>query len=328
MGLKIKDIIKSEVISFEKIQGKTIVVDGTNLLFKYLTKIRNNQQILLDYQGNPVSHLIGFLYFIINLIERKVKPIFVFDGIPPREKHPYNYNKIKSLINAWKKYNSLGLNRKKSKYFEDGFFLYKYVIDDLINFIRKFGLPAIRAPSEGEAQAVRLVKEKKADGIISQDYDCLAFGCKKLYRQINFKINTLEYISLNKLLKELDITYLQFIDINILVGTDYNPGFKGFGPKTALKVIKKYGNIENMKNYYDFRNFDPKTVRHLFIHPITSEFDIHFGYPNFDSLKEYLLEKNFSLNRINNSLKRLRYAYKNFKVMQRKIDDFFVLNLS
>ena len=51
-------------------------------------------------------------------------------------------------------------------------------------------------------------------------------------------------MKLDHVLKELEISRQQLIDVAILVGTDFNPdGVKGVGPKTALKLIKKHGNI-------------------------------------------------------------------------------------
>ncbi|MHA1310609.1 MAG: hypothetical protein ACTSWR_05300 [Candidatus Helarchaeota archaeon] len=322
MGLKLKELVISETINFSDISHKTIVIDATNLLFKYITKIKNSQDIFYDYHGNPVSHIYGFFYFIINLIERKIKPIFIFDGIPPREKRPYNYYKIKRLSNAWKKYNSLGGNGSKLKVFKDSFFLYKYIIEDLIKFIRMFGVPVFRAPSEGEAQAVRLVKEQQAYGVISEDYDCLIFGCPKIYRKLNFKTNTLQQISLNKVLTKLDISFNQLIDIIILMGNDYHPGFEGFGPKTSLKMIKKYGNIETMRKDYEFNEFDANKIRNLFLKPITSKFDVYFQYPNILAIKEYLLEKNFSINRVRRGLARLNKGFKDLKIKQKRIDHY------
>jgi len=324
LGLKLKELIEYKELGFEALQGKILVIDGTNLLFKYITKIKNGQSILFDYQGNPISHLIGLFYFIINLIERKIKPVFVFDGIPPSEKKPPNNEKITRIIKAWKRYNKMKDNQNKYKCFTDKYFLYKYVIEDLIKFIRKFGLPAFRAPCEGEAQAVRLVKECKAFGIISEDYDSLAFGCPRIFRKIDFKNNTIQYISLKSVLTNLGITYKQLIDIIILMGNDYHPGFEHFGPKTSLKAIKKYGELEVMKKDYDFNGLDIDNLRNMFINPITSNFRIQFQYPNIPVLKEYLIERNFSINRINRGLRRLNKAFKNLNIHQKKIDMFFI----
>ena len=40
------------------------------------------------------------------------------------------------------------------------------------------------------------------------------------------------------------ITQNQLIDLAILIGTDYNRGIHGIGPKRGLKIIKECGNAE------------------------------------------------------------------------------------
>jgi flap endonuclease-1 len=64
-----------------------------------------------------------------------------------------------------------------------------------------------------------------------------------------------EVVELEQVLKELRITHEQLIDVGILVGTDFNPeGVKGLGPKTALKLIKEYGSLENALPYLKMRS--------------------------------------------------------------------------
>ena len=42
------------------------------------------------------------------------------------------------------------------------------------------------------------------------------------------------------------------VDIGILIGTDFNPeGVAGIGPKTALKLIREYGKLENIDKIKD-----------------------------------------------------------------------------
>ena len=52
------------------------------------------------------------------------------------------------------------------------------------------------------------------------------------------------------------------------VGTDFNPdGIKGIGPKTALKLIKKHENIENVLDTLEDTHFpvDPKKIKEIMI---------------------------------------------------------------
>lgn len=48
------------------------------------------------------------------------------------------------------------------------------------------------------------------------------------------------------MLQHYDITREQLIDLAMLVGTDFNDGIKGIGPKKALKLVRDFGSMENM----------------------------------------------------------------------------------
>ena len=41
---------------------------------------------LMDKEGNPTGHLFGFIYKSLFMIEAGIKPIWVFDGMPPEQK--------------------------------------------------------------------------------------------------------------------------------------------------------------------------------------------------------------------------------------------------
>lgn len=56
-------------------------------------------------------------------------------------------------------------------------------------------------------------------------------------------------IDLEVALRGLDLTFEQFVDLCILCGCDYCNTIKGVGPKTALKLIKQFKNIEGVVRY-------------------------------------------------------------------------------
>ena len=56
---------------------------------------------------------------------------------------------------------------------------------------------------------------------------------------------TPELIDVELSLSNLEITREQLVDVSILMGTDFNPGIDGIGPKKGLKLIKENGNAED-----------------------------------------------------------------------------------
>ncbi len=53
-------------------------------------------------------------------------------------------------------------------------------------------------------------------------------------------------ISLRTTLKSTGLTMRQFTDLCVLLGCDYCDNIKGIGPKTAYKMIKQLGSLENV----------------------------------------------------------------------------------
>jgi len=82
-------------------------------------------------------------------------------------------------------------------------------------------------------------------------------------------------ISYQKSLDTLGITGEQIIDIGILVGTDFNPdGFERIGPKTALKMIKEHGKLEDIpKIQEELKQIDYKQIRKIFLQPDMPDID-------------------------------------------------------
>jgi flap endonuclease-1 len=127
-----------------------------------------------------------------------------------------------------------------------------------------------------------------------------------------------EIIKLDHVLKELDVTREQLIDIAILVGTDFNPdGVKGVGPKTAMKLIKKHGSIEaltpNLKNA-EFP-VKPKRIREIFLKPkVIDNYELNWKTPNVEGVIDFLCrERDFSEERVRNTLNRMSEGIKEAK---------------
>jgi flap endonuclease-1 len=127
-----------------------------------------------------------------------------------------------------------------------------------------------------------------------------------------------ETVELNMVLKELNITYEQLIDVGILVGTDFNPeGVKGVGPKTALKLIQQHGTIENvMPTLRDVQvPVEPQRIREIFLRPkVTDNYKLAWKAPDVDGAVDFLCrEKDFSEERVRKALTKMIEGMKEIK---------------
>lgn len=184
------------------------------------------------------------------------------------------------------------------------------------------GVPWIQAPGEGEAQAAHITQAGDTWGTGSQDFDSLLYGSPILVRNMaitgkrklpgkeKYKKVYPEVIELEKFLKEEEIEKQQLITIGILVGTDYNDGIKGIGPKRALKLVKEKGSLENIVETEVGEKFevDPFEVEKIFLEPkVTDDYEIKWEDPDPDEIKEFLCEKHdFSESRIGTGIERLQ----------------------
>jgi flap endonuclease-1 len=250
MGCKLGPILTAHVEEFSTLKGKKVAVDGTNLIFKYLTKIRAGDQVLSDSKGRPISHLLGVFYFVINMLERHVAPIIVFDGLPLKEKRETPPWKIERLVRLWKKHLYAvqhGDVEARRRLFHDLQFSFEFIMVETIELLKVLGVPACRAPADAEAQCARLVQERKAYATLSHDYDSLLFGSSYMIYDVDFKDNSYKFYSLKEALMTHHLTRPQLIDVALLVGTDFNPGVKGIGPKKGLKAIQRYQDLETFR---------------------------------------------------------------------------------
>lgn len=109
------------------------------------------------------------------------------------------------------------------------------------------GVACIEAshPFEAEALASSLVINGQADFVASEDTDVLAYEAP-LIRNIANRDDPLIIISGSEVRKCLKLDRLRYIDFALLLGTDFSQRIKNIGPYRALRLIRKYGSIENV----------------------------------------------------------------------------------
>ena len=326
-----KDLIPKVNVDLKDLGGKSIAIDAYNALYQFLAIIRQPDGTpLKDHTGRITSHLSGLLYRTCNLLELGIKPIYVFDGIPPALKEVEIKRRAKVKDEALKKYEaalSEGRIEEARMYAQMTFRLKDYMADDSKRLLALMGVPWVQAPSEGEAQAAHLVRREDSNYCASQDYDSLLFGSPRLLRNVTISgrrklprkevyVEVIpEVIELERVLKELGITYEQLIDVGILVGTDFNPeGVKGIGSKTALKLIKKHGSLEMVLQELKEATFpvEPQRIREIFLQPkVTDKYKLVWKEPDIERVRDFLCsERDFSKERV---LKALEKAVKEQK---------------
>ncbi len=327
MGVDLRDIVPKTVVKLEDLGGKSIAIDAFNAIYQFLSIIRQPDGTpLQDSTGKVTSHLSGLFYRTSNLLEMGIKPIYVFDGAPPAFKREEIERRRQIKIEAHAHYEKAlakGDIPKMRMLAQATTTLKDYMKEDSKRLLELMGLPWIQAPSEGEAQAAHMTRKGETDYCASQDYDSLLFGAPQLLRNVtisgrrklpskNLYVDIIpEMISLQQVLKELDITYEQLVDVGILIGTDFNPdGIKGLGPKTALKLIKQHGTLEKALPYIKQAEFphSPTEIREIFLHPnVTDNYKLEWRVLSTEGIVDFLVrQKDFSEDRVRKALDRIQ----------------------
>ncbi len=280
-----------EKIELDTLKNKTLAVDAYNTIYQFLSIIRQpNGMPLTDRDGRVTSHLSGLFYRNINLFEHGITPIYVFDGVPPILKQKTieaRMNRREEARKEWNKALAEGRIEEARTHAMASTRINKEIVQSSKDLLDYMGITYIQAPSEGEAQAARMAKEGAVYAAASQDYDLFLFGSDTVIRNLtisgrrkiprkNVYVDiTPERIVLQDLLKNLGINQIQLIWLGILIGTDFDEGIEGIGPKTALRIVKESKSLDDIVRYLDAKgkSFDvsPEEVEKIFIEPETVE---------------------------------------------------------
>jgi flap endonuclease-1 len=67
--------------------GRKVAIDASMSIYQFLIAVRQKDgEMLTNDAGETTSHLMGFFYRTIRIVENGIKPAYVFDGKPPEMK--------------------------------------------------------------------------------------------------------------------------------------------------------------------------------------------------------------------------------------------------
>lgn len=215
-------------ISLEELSGKSIAVDTSIYMYKYIGE----------------NALLENFYLMISFFRHyNIKPIFIFDGKPPVEKQDTIEQRKKVKKTAKEEYNRLN-NILKTSNTEKGEELSqqdKLEIESTMDKLKKqfitinqeniqnvkslfqaYGVTYFEAPGEADILCAKFVLKHKVYACLSEDMDMFVYGCPRVLRYLSLTTESVIMYDLQEILKILDITMEDFKNICILSGTDYN----------------------------------------------------------------------------------------------------------
>ena len=342
MGVNLSPIVTAREIELEELRGRTVAVDAFNTIFQFLSIIRQpDGKPLMDSQGRVTSYLTGLLYRTANLIEAGIEPSFVFDGKPSELKAGTIEERIARREKAKQEYEEALAEGDMKKAFskaQQTARMTPEILETSKKLIKLMGLPVVQAPSDGEAQAAYMCSKGDVYAAASQDFDSILFGApllvrnmtitgrrkvpgKQLYRDVKTEI-----IDSKQMLESLGVTREQLVDVCMLIGTDFNTGISGIGPKKGLKLIQKHGSLEKVMEETDIDIPEYEEVREIFLNgPKSDDYEVKIGTMDAEGIMDLMNEYEFSEDRVRaviNKIDVARKAEANRK-KQRSLDAWF-----
>lgn len=320
MGVDLKDLVPRSSVSIDDLEGKRLGVDAFNWLYQFLSIIRQRDGTpLKDSKGRVTSHLTGLFYRTAKLLEAGVKLCYVFDGEPPEFKKvtAARVKRRRKARKAYEKAKAAGDIKKAYSKAMQSSRLTNQMIIDAKRLLEAFGLPVIQAPSEGEAQAARMVSKGDLYAIATQDYDAVLFGAPRVIRNLNItgrRRRGKNYVSVSpelvlfdRVLKETSLSHEELVALAVLIGTDYNPGgVKGIGPKRGLKLVREHG-VDAWKEVdWDWDVSPPDIIDFFMDPPVLGDYDLSWRAPDVEAVKGLLVDEyEFSESRIDKTMSRV-----------------------
>jgi flap endonuclease-1 len=326
MGVDLGDLFHKEKISLKDLHDRIIVIDAHNVIHQFLSIIRQRDGTpLKDSQGRITSHLSGLYYRTANLVEARIKPVYVFDGEPHLLKArtlEQRKERRQQAEQEWKEAKEKGDLETARIKAQQTSRVTEEIVQQSKALLEGLGIPYVQAPSEAEAQASYIVREGDGYAVGSQDFDSLLFGVPLLVRNLALtgrrrlpgkkayvKVNP-ELIRLQPQLKTMGIVRKQLVDMAILIGTDFNEGIKGIGPKKSLQMIQKTGNVENalatFGNSSGLSFSEIRDIRKIFLKPkVTDDYSFQWSLPEKEAVLRILCDQHqFSQERVEPTLEK------------------------
>jgi len=326
MGIQIAGILPKKEIELSDLSNKKIAIDAFNWMYQFLSIIRDRDtgEPLKDSKGRVTSHLSGLFYRTAKLLEAGIRPVYVFDGKPPEMKIAEiraRRARREEAAEIAKEARKAGDKITVRKYAQQSSKLNAELIESAKQLLQYMGVAVIQAPSEGEAQCSWFAKNKDVYAVASQDSDSLMFGTPRLIRNLSitgkrkvprkdsyYEVRP-EVIELKDVLKELGVKQDQLIIMGILVGTDFNPGIKGIGPKKSLKLVKEEKTLDKVLEKVEWNTDTPaKKIFDFFKEPpVDKKAKIKFGILEPKKIKKLLVDEfEFSETRVDKVLDGLK----------------------
>lgn len=241
-------------ITLSDLKNKKIVVDTSIYMYRFMAD----------------NALIDKMYQMIMLLKHNhIIPVFIFDGKAPNEKKECLKMRKEIKLDSENKYNILKQKLKENNHSKSESKKIQYEMDALrkkfvrltysdIDNIKKLmdlcGVTYYQAEEEADKLCAKLVLTKEVYACLSEDNDMFVYGCQRVLKNLSLLNSDIVLYDLSCILQILNINLVEFKQICILAGTDYNYNkHSKMNIATTLELLEKYKKSSNL--YINSDNF-------------------------------------------------------------------------
>ena len=233
--------------SWEDLKGKTIGIDVLGLLYK----AKGMKQSIFAYLAR----------LVIACKRHNIRPVVIFDGKPPEEKkgtlqsrkkqredaHTIHHIQSDTVVKSWADVRALRNTNSTYLTAEDR--------DQAKQLLYACGVLSLNASGEADSVLAHFSKRGQFAAVISNDFDLLARGVTTLlvpeFCALPGDTTGWAHYHLPTILKTIELTYDQFLDMCVLMGCDYTSGQTQLPYKTAYWAVRyKGGSLEELAAHY------------------------------------------------------------------------------
>src|SRR6266487_3726260 len=158
-------------------------------IYSFMVAVRSDGQQLMNESGETTSHLMGMFYRTLRIIDNGIKPLYVFDGAPPKLKSgelAKRFQRKAVATEDLEEAKETGTADDVEKFSRRTVRVTKEHNQECQRLLKLMGVPYIVAPTEAEAQCAVLARAGKVYAAASEDMDTLCFNTPVLLRHLTF----------------------------------------------------------------------------------------------------------------------------------------------
>jgi len=296
----IRDIAYLEQEPYSSVKGETVAVDGNNWLYKYMTIFSryNQPRLFKTEEGVKLPNLLGIPVGMKKFYKYNITPVFVFDGGFREEKQDEVDARRSAKETARENQKEASGSIDEAKYRARSQRITDDILQTTLTLFKFYNVQFTIAPKSAEEQAAYMSRESSTiTKVLSDDYDALLFKSPYTIRQFTNSESYIEIMDYERTLSETGLTHDQILAAAFLMGTDFNDGVHGIGPKTSVKKVKNKSRDELEEILYNEGLSEEKIYTLYDIFSLSSHVSNTFPEPSqlqkpeTDNILEYIESK-------------------------------------